>query len=170
MWNIVVLMVLMAVTGVLTLRTSAALVTAQGNLASTTAAEMGIYRAAVIDYFSDNDVVATQVNTAALKRGGYLPRWSRMYQDAGELKWRNYRDADGVIYVYAARVANKHLAESSLAAELAKLAHHSVLFGVYRSSTASLHPPSGGSTPVPPLALSGMSIQDGAPLWLAMRK
>jgi hypothetical protein len=165
MWNFVVLAALIAATGVYANRNQQTLDAAQGSLAASTAADMGIYRSAVIDYFSDHDLTSTSVSTASLKSGGYLPEWSRMYQQSTPLLWRNYRDADGVIYVYAASRPAQ-----DLNAELAQLARNSVLLGFYRSGLPTLQSPVSGDTGIPITALSPMSIQDGAPVWIAMKK
>ena len=165
MWNAVVLAVMIAAAGVYTTRNLQTVDQAHQELASADAAEVGIYRNAVIDYFSDHDVVNTSVSTASLKSGAYLPSWSRLYQQSGALSWANYRDADGVIYVYATSLPPRNLA-----AELAQLARNSVLLGVYDSAHATLQSPVYGETHIPVTALSSLSIPNGAPVWLAMTK
>lgn len=165
MWNVAVLAVLISVAGVYTTRNFQSLDNAHSNLAASLAAEMGIYRSAVIDYFSDHDLLATSVSTATLKSGGYLPGWSRMYQQSTPLTWSNYRDANGVIYVYGTS-----LPDQNLAGELVQLARNSVLFGVYNSTLSTLQSPVSGNTGIPISAISGMSIPDGAPVWIAMKK
>jgi len=163
MWNLVVLLVVMALAGVLANRSAQNLDAVQGDLAASMAAEMGIYRTAVIRYFVDHDLSNTGVSTAALKSGGYLPPWSRMAQQSAPLIWSNYRDAGGVIYVYATS-----LPPQNLGAELARLAHNSVLVGAYSSSSGFLQSPIEGTTKISLSALAGKSIPDGAPVWIAI--
>lgn len=163
MWNVVVLAVLISVAGVYAVRNYQALDHAQVGLAAGMAAEMGIYRSAVVRYFSEHDVFDASVDTATLKSAGYLPPWSRMYQQSTPLIWRNYRDPAGVIYVYAAS-----LPAQNLAAELARLAGNSLLFGVYRASAANLQSPVAGDTGISLAALAGKAIPDGAPVWIAL--
>jgi len=165
MWNVAVLTVLISVAGVYTARNFQTLDTAHGNLAASTAAEMGVYRNAVVDYFSDHDLRSVSVPTATLKSGGYLPSWSRLYQQAAALEWSNYRGADGVIYIYANR-----LPAQNLAGELAALARNTVLVGIYSSASSTLQSPVYGDTGIPISAISGMSIPEGAPVWIAMTK
>jgi len=165
MWNVAVLVILIAVAGVYTTRNVQTLDAVQGSLDASNAAEMGIYRQAVIDYFSAHDLRATSVAAATLRSSGYLPAWTRMYQQGGALAWSNYRDANGVIYVYALGVPDR-----SLAGELVRLARHSVLLGGYDGNSATLQSPVHGNTGIPISALSGRSIPDGAPVWIAMTK
>lgn len=165
MWNVAVLVVLISLAGVYATRNLQSLDAAQDSLAASDAAEMGIYRQAVIDYFSVNDLRGTSVAAATLKSGGHLPAWSRLYQQAGALAWSNYRDANGVIYVYALAVPDRNLA-----GELAQLARHSVLLGIYERASPTLQSPVHGNTGIPISVLSGRSIPDGAPVWIAMTK
>lgn len=164
MWNFAVLVFLVAVAGSYAARNMQALERADAGLAAATAAEMAIYREAVVGYFEQHDLRSTAVATSTLKSGGHLPSWSRMYQQATPLAWGNYRDAHGVIYVYGTSLPARNLS-----AELARLAHNSVLVGVYRSGAATLQSPVTGATHIPVTALAGMAIPDGAPLWVAMR-
>lgn len=165
MWNFAVLAVLMSVAGVYAVKNAQSLDGAQDGLATATAAEMGIYRGAVIAYFSDHDQLATSVDDDTLKSGGYLPGWSSMSQPRTQLAWRNYRDAGGVIYVYTNTLPTRNLS-----AELVQLARNSMLFGVYRSGSPNLQSPVYGDTGIPLAALAGMSVPDGAPVWIAMKK
>jgi len=165
MWNLVVLLVLMSLAGVLANRSAQHLDAVQGDLAAGMAAEMGIYRTAVVRYFAEHDVTNMGVSTAALKSGGYLPAWSRMAQQSTPLIWSNYRDAGGVVYVYATS-----LPPHNLGAELARLAHNSVLVGAYSTSSSFLQSPVEGNTKIPVSALAGKSVPDGAPVWIATRQ
>jgi hypothetical protein len=162
MWNVVMLAVLMSVAGIYVTRNHQTVDRAEAGLAAGMAAEMGVYRGAVARYFSEHDLLAASVSTATLKSGGYLPPWSRMYQQSTPLIWSNYRDAGGVIYVYATS-----LPAQDLAGELARLAHNSVLLGVYRASAGTLHSPVAGDTGISLAALAGRAIPDGAPVWIA---
>jgi hypothetical protein len=165
MWNVAVLAILMSVAGVYAVRNAQSLETAHDNLTASTAADMAIYRSAVIDYFSANPgAVSTSVDTAALKAPvAYLPTWSRMSQQSEPLIWKNYRDANGVIYVYATQMPGQNLT-----AELAQLAHNSVLFGIYRGT--GMYSAAGGNSGISLAAIPKGTIKEGAPVWLAMNK
>ncbi|EJN02925.1 type IV pilus biogenesis protein PilM [Herbaspirillum sp. YR522] len=165
MWNAAVMAILIAVAGVYATRNTETLDNVQAAQAASMAAEMGIYRNAVINYFSEHASSYNTVSTAVLKSGGYLPSWSRLYQQAAPLAWNNFRDATGVIYIYATA-----LPERNLNAELASLAQNSVLFGIYDSTTNRLQSPVAGDTLIPTTAISAMSIPNGAPVWIAMIK
>lgn len=164
MWNIAVLAVLMAVAGIYAGATMRSVDRAQDQMAAAMAAEMGIYRQAVIGYFGDHDLLATEVGSAALKAGGYLPGWTGMAQQSAPLVWSNYRDANGVIYVYATRAPARNFD-----GELARLARNSLLAGSYGSG-GTLRSAALGDTGIPLAALAGKSIQVGAPVWLAGRQ
>lgn len=165
MWNAAVVAILIAVAGVFATKNSRTLDGVQASLAASTAAEMGIYRNAVINYFTAHDSSPGVVTTASLKSGGYLPSWSRLYQQSTPLAWSNYRDASGIIYIYTTTLPDRNLV-----AELARLAQNSVLFGVYDSTTNKLQSPAAGNTNIPTSAISAMSIPNGAPVWIAMIK
>lgn len=161
MWNIVVLVVMMAVAGIYASAGMRSVDRAQDQLAAAMAAEMGIYRQAVIGYFSDHDLLGTGVSSDALKTGGYLPGWSRMAQQAAPLAWNNYRDANGVIYVYATSPPARNFD-----GELARLARNSLLAGTY-GSAGTLRSVTAGDTGIALGALAGSAIQVGAPVWIA---
>lgn len=165
MWNAVVLAVLIAVAGVYATKNLQTHDLTRDNLNDSVAAEMGIYRNAVIDYFSSNDLYNASVSSATLKSGGFLPAWSKLYQQTTPLAWGNYRSASGVIYVFAVS-----LPTSNIASEVMQLSQNSILVGTYRSGYSTLQSPVYGDTGIPVSDISGMSISDGAPVWIAMTK
>ena len=165
MWNAAVMAVLIAVAGIYATRSAQTVDVARQSQAASVAAEMAMYRNAVVDYFTANDFNSTTVSTTALKNGGYLKPWTRMSQQGTPLLWSNWRDANGIIYIYATS-----LPAQNLTGELARLAYNSVFFGLYDSSLPTLQSPVSGDTHIPISAISGKSIPNGAPVWIAMTK
>lgn len=165
MWNAVVLAVLIAVAGVYATKNLQGQDLSRGNLTDSVAAEMGIYRNAVVNYFSSNDVYGVSVSTATLKSGGFLPAWSKLFQQTTPLAWGNYRSASGTIYIFALSLPTQNIAS-----EVMQLSQNSILVGIYRSSASTLQSPVYGDTGIPVSDISGMSIPDGSPVWIAMTK
>lgn len=164
MWNAVVLAVLIGVAGVYTTRNLQTVDAGQLNALTASAAEMGSYRAAVVAYFSANNLYSTSVSTATLKAGGYLPSWSRMFQQTAPLRWGNYRDGAGIIYVYSLAVPDRNLVDALLA-----MSQNSILVSVYDSAHSNLQSPLFGDSGFPAAALvSAVAIPNGAPVWIAM--
>jgi len=165
MWNIVVLVVFATATGVYGIRHSQTTNVMQGQVASSVAADMALYRDAVISYFSMTNQRNFSVSFDALKTGGMLPSWSTLSQSSNVPPWSNYCDANGIIYVYATS-----LPSTNIVGELTVLSRNSMLVGTYQSSSATLHSPVFGDTNIPVTALAGKSLPDGAPVWIAMTK
>lgn len=165
MWNIAVLVVLMAAAGIYGTRNLETLNVTQGHVAGAVAADMALYRDAVVRYFSATNQLNASVSFAALKTTGMLPSWTTLYQNSSAPIWNNYRDASGIIYVYAAS-----LPADNILTELARLSHNSMLVGTYRTGAATLQSPVFGDTLIPVTALAGRSLPDGAPVWIAMIK
>ncbi len=165
MWNIAILVIMMAIAGGYLTRSMQTSDQLHGRVAMSVASEMGIYRDAVISYFSDNNLINSSVSFAVLKSSGALPAWTRMAQSASAPIWNNYRDANGIIYVYAATLPTQNIA-----GELAAFSHDSIMVGLYRSAATTLQSPIYGDTNIPLTALSGKSVPDGAPVWIAMTK
>lgn len=165
MWSLVVATVLVSATGVYSLMCERTLTAAQSNAALEVAGSMALYRQAVVDYFTANDVRGTSVSLAALKSSHMLPTWSLLYQQGAAPIWGNYRDANGIIYIYA-----MSLPAASVVDEMARLSNNSVLAGTYRNNAATLQSAVFGDTHIPVTVLAGKSIPDGAPVWIAMTK
>lgn len=165
MWNVAVMAILVAVAGVYATRNAQTLDDAQATKAVSMAADMAIYRNAVVDYFTATNIKPGVASKNALVSGNYLPAWSRMTTQTTPLMWNNYRDAAGIIYIYATE-----LPKTNLTGELASLAQNSILFGTYDSTTNRLWSPTAGSTNIPTTSISSLSIPNGAPVWLAMIK
>jgi len=165
MWNMAVLVVLLAVTGVYVTRNMETADAAQISLAGALAGEMSVYRTAVTEYFSAHDLYGLSVSTATLKSSGALPSWSKLFQQNTPLIWRNYRDGNGVIYIFSSS-----LPAFDITAEIASLSQNSMLAGFYKSGSATLQSPVFGDTNIPLTALAGMSVPNGAPVWIAMTK
>lgn len=165
MWSLVVATVLVSAAGVYSITCERTLTAAQSNATLEVAGGMALYRQAVVDYFSQNDVRDTSVSLAALKSARTLPTWSVLYQQSGAPIWGNYRDVNGIIYIYATS-----LPPASVVDEMASLSSNSVLAGTYRRNAATLQSAVFGDTHIPVTALAGKSIPDGAPVWIAMTK
>jgi len=163
MWGLIVALVMIAAGGFYCSTSSQQLAVVQSNLCRETASEMALYRQAVIDYFSANDLRGTSVSIEALKSARALPSWSLLYQQSDRLIWSNYRDQDGIIYVYGTS-----LPSINILADLAQLSGNSVLVGVYRTGKSTLQSGVFGDTGIPVTALAGRAIPDGSPLWIAM--
>ncbi|WP_034300968.1 type IV pilus biogenesis protein PilM [Herbaspirillum sp. RV1423] len=165
MWNIAILVVLVSVAGIYSTKNLQTLAATESRVAGSVASEMAIYRDAVVNYFTVYNLYNTSVSFGALKSSGMLPSWSLMFQKSEAPIWNNYRDAAGVIYIYATA-----LPDDNILGELASLSHNSILAGAYRSSLSNLQSPVFGDTNIPVTALSGKSVPDGAPVWIAMTK
>jgi hypothetical protein len=163
MWSLAVAVVLVSVAAIYSTMGAQTLSVDQSNVAMEVAAGMGLYRQAVINYFTQNDVRGTGVSLATLKSSQMLPTWSILYQQANAPIWDNYRDANGTIYVYATS-----LPSTNIIGEITTLSNNSILVGTYRNSAATLQSAIFGDTNIPVTALAGKSIPDGAPLWIAM--
>lgn len=161
MWNIAVMLVLFSVAGFYATHNREQQDQSQAHVTLAVAGEMAVYRGAVIDYFSRNDLRGTSVTLAALRAAKSLPGWSTIGQGAGAQAWGNYRDGAGLIYVYAAT-----LPAADISADIARLSRNSVLAGVYRRAQPNLQSPVFGDTNIPLTALAGFAVPDGAPVWI----
>ncbi|MBP1313326.1 type IV pilus biogenesis protein PilM [Herbaspirillum huttiense F1] len=163
MWGLIVALAMIAAGGFYCSTSSQQLAVVQSNRVRETAAEMALYRQAVIDYFSANDLRGTSVSIETLKSAHALPSWSLLYQQSDRLIWSNYRDQDGIIYVYGTS-----LPPFNILADLTQLSGNSLLVGVYRSGKSTLQSGLFGDTGIPVTALAGRAVPDGSPLWIAM--
>jgi hypothetical protein len=165
MWSYAALLVLTSAIGAyLTINKEQTAATEQAS-AEALAANMATYRAAVVDYFSANPGVYPSVSIEDLKAAGVLPQWSSLYTQPATSKWANYRDASDIIYVYA----SSPLAVN-ITSDIAALSKNSILTGVYRTGDTALYSPVFGQTQIPLPPLAQVSIPNGSPLWIAMRK
>ena len=129
--------------------------------ASDHAADMGVYRQAVVAWFKANDVNDTSVSLADLKQAGVLPAWSRLSTSPTAALWTNYRDSAGQIYIFPAATG-----APAIVAELLALSRNSLNVGIYRAADHTLWSPVDGTRIALP-SLGGAVIPDGAPVWLA---
>ena len=129
--------------------------------ASDDAANMAIYRQAVVAYFKANDVKDTSVSVADLKQAGVLPAWSRLADNPAATTWANYRDSAGQIYIFPAAARAR-----PIGAELLALSRHSFNVGNYHAADHTLKSPVDGKRVALP-SLGSAAIPDGAPVWLA---
>lgn len=162
MWSIAVMAVMISLVGVYTTMNAERSMAADASVAMNMAGSMLLYRAAVVHYFTEHDVLDTSVSLATLKSANALPAWSTLYQQDSAPLWSNYRDADGTIYIYAIS-----LPAVDITAEITRLSQNTVLTGVYLTGMTTLQSPVFGDTHIPLTALNGKSIPDGAPVWIA---
>lgn len=165
MWNLLVISVLAAMTGVYTGFGQRAFDAADRNVSRETAESMALYREAVILYYTANDMKNHSVDIDVLKSTSLLPTWSTLYTRSAEAIWGNYRAADGTIYVYAITLPAKNMQ-----AELVALSRNSILAGVYRRNGQFLYSPVFGDTGISLAALAGKEIPDNAPVWIGYRR
>lgn len=125
------------------------------------AAAMASYRGAVAAWFDAHPAAAGSAPYQALLDEGLLPGWATL--DAGQ--WGNYRDADGVIFVFPARALPVDIDAALLA-----LSDNSPLVGRLQAGGAGQRQfvsLLGGMPGVPVPAAAPLPAASGAPLWLA---
>jgi type II secretory pathway pseudopilin PulG len=164
MWALAVTVALAAVTGVYMLPAQRSLMAVQDQNARELAESMGLYRQAVVAYFSANNSTLTSVQLTSLKTAGFIPTWSTLYTQSSTSIWANYRDSAGNIFIYPTT-----LPSTSITSELLALSQNAVTVGVYRASDRSVYSPADG-TRVSFSSLNNVSIPDAAPVWLARGK
>lgn len=163
MWSAIFVTAMAALTGFYMLPAERDYLATESLQARDMAASMGIYRQAVVAYFSAHDVSDTSVDFGALKASGALPHWSALYAGGAASAWGNYRDSAGVIYIYPAAPA-----PPGIVAEVLKLSRNSMTVGVYRAADHTLYSPVDGSRIA--LAWAGAAaIPDAALVWSAVR-
>lgn len=150
MWILAVIMAFVSVTGIYIVtsyeHTSSVLSTRSQDLA----ANMAVYRSAVIRFAMKNLTYEGSVSDALLA----LPSW---YAPVRNPLWTNHI-SNGMVVVYASAKT-----PVSIVAELAVLSNHSMLAGWKRSSTGTLWSPRRGDTGIP----LSPDIPDGSPVWAA---
>src|SRR3954465_5331 len=105
MWNILVLTVLISVAGYYaTTQEKTGITAVQQAQADNLAGGMAVYREAVVNYFSTHPAQFGSVTLAALDAANVLPSWSTLHTQPATSIWANYRDTDGMIYIYSASV------------------------------------------------------------------
>ncbi|MTV41729.1 hypothetical protein [Duganella radicis] len=162
MWNLLVIVVMAALGGFYLLPAERGHIAAGEQLMREQAGAMGIYRQAVITYFSLHDQTDTSVDISTLRASGLLPAWSPLASPGAAPAWANYRDSAGVIYIYPLAQA-----APNMVGEVLKLSHNSMNVGVYRAADHSLYSPLDGARVA--LAAGTFAIPDGAPVWMAAR-
>lgn len=163
MWSLVIAAVMAALTGFYMMPAERSTMAEKNLEARELAESMGMYRQAVIAYFSAHNVTNTRVGIDTLKSEGMVPTWSTLYTRSATSIWASYRDSTGVIYIYPATPAS-----TNIVSELLKLSQYSMSVGIYRASDHSLYSPVDG-TRVVLASLGGVSIPDTAPVWMAAR-
>lgn len=164
MWQFVVLVVMTMLTGVYSLREHDREADVEQATAESVAGEMAVYREAVITWFSENPNQLQPVPIDTLRSNNLLPVWSTLRTNPAASIWANFRDADGLIYIYATTLPRVNIVN-----EVAKLSQNSVLAGVFRTGDATLHSPVFGNTGIK-LPPAGVPIPNGSPVWIALRR
>lgn len=163
MWNFVIVAVMAALTGFYTLSSERSVANIKDQETRVQAESMGVYRQAVIAYFTAHNVTGTSVDIDTMKNEGMVPTWSTLYTDSAASIWANYRDSAGIIYIYPTTLPSANIVN-----EVLKLSKYSMNVGIYSTSDGSLYSPADGNritlTPLP-----GVSIPDTAPVWMAAR-
>jgi len=165
MWNLFVITVLAAIGSVYTNFGGHAASTMALNKARDMAENMAVYREAVVQYYTINDIKDKSVTLAAMKAAKVVPTWSTLYTTSTDPIWSNYRAADGTIYVYALKLPNM-----DIQTELAYLSRNSYLVGTYKKSGNTLYSPVFGNTGISLAALSSKAVPDNAPVWIGYRR
>lgn len=165
MWNLLVISVLASMAGIYGNLNEQVLYDVQRNDAREIAENMGLYREAVIKYYTAHDTKNYSVSINVLKSENMLPQWSTLYTRSEESTWGNYRAADGTIYVYATE-----LPPANILAELARFSQNSYLIGAYRKTDRTLHSPVFGKTGISLAVLANKSLPDNAPVWIGYRR
>lgn len=163
MWNALIVIVMAALTGFYMMPGERSQIAADNHEARVLAESMGLYREAVVSYFSSPGMGGTSVGIDALKESGMLPAWSALYTRSGQSPWTNYRDSAGIIYIFQERPAGPNIVS-----EVLQLSGNSMNVGIYRASDRSLYSPADGSRVVLTSA-AGAPIPDTALVWLASR-
>jgi hypothetical protein len=165
MWPILVVAIMMSLTGFYQLIDKDGMAAREQARADHIADSMAIYRDAVAAYFTMHPAQFASIDINELKASNALPSWSTLYQDPATSIWRNYRDTDGVIYIYASS-----LPPVNISADIARLSENSLMAGQFRTGDTTLHSPIYGDTGIklPPQAKA--PIPNGSPVWIAMRK
>lgn len=163
MWNILVVVVIASLTGLYANIDKKYLLANENTEAANLAKDMAIYREAVIAYFSQNPAVYQGVDLDTLKAANVLPPWSTLYARPHTSIWANYRDTDGMIYIYASP-----LPATNVFPEVMKLTQNSVMVGVFRTGDTTLFSPVLGDTKrkLPPSG--NVAIPEGSPVWIAI--
>jgi hypothetical protein len=161
MWSAIVVAVMAALTGFYMLPAERSRMVVENLQAREQAESMGVYRQAVVAYFSAHDVSDTSVDIYTLKQSGVVPAWSTLHTRPSN--WANYRDHAGVIYIFPST-----LASANIVGEVLKLSRYSMNVGVYRASDHTLYSPLDG-TRIALAPLGATAIPDTAPVWMASR-
>jgi hypothetical protein len=165
MWPLLIVAVMMSLTGFYQLIDKDGMAAREQARADHIAESMAIYRDAVAAYFTLHPAQFESIDINELKASKVLPSWSTLYQQPATSIWSNYRDTDGLIYIYASSPP-----PVNISAEIVKLSENSKLAGQFRTDDTTLHSPAYGDTGIklPPPAKA--PIPNGSPVWIALRK
>jgi hypothetical protein len=164
MWNVLVLVVLLSVGGYYATQSQERVIALDNAQAAQLADSMALYRQAVVAYFDAHPAQNGSVSMATLQSSNALPAWSTLSSQPAASMWANFRDTDGMIYIYAAK-----LPPHSIANDIVRLSQNSVLTGVFRTGDTTLHSPVFGDTGIKLPAPASVSIPNGSPVWIATR-
>ena len=162
MWHIAIVVSLVSLAGLYASFDKPRLLASENVTAVNMARDMAHYREAVITYYAQNPGAYPSVDNAVLIEANVLPSWSTLQNRPTLPMWTHYRDADGMLYVYAVVVP-----KANLVPELMKLTQNSVLVGVYRTGDTSLYSPVHGDTGRKLPASGSVAIPEGSPVWIA---
>lgn len=165
MWGLVIAMVMMSLTGLyMNINKQQAANVEQARM-ERMADNMAVYREAVARYFGSHPAEYGRVGNQVLRAGNALPEWYVPPSAANAWDWVNYRDTNGLIYIYASSAL-----PFEITADIVRLSRNSVLAGSYRSGDATLYSPRYGSTNVPMPEIAMADIPHGSPVWVTHAK
>lgn len=163
MWHVLMILAVASLSGLYATIDKKSLLANENVDAVNMARDMAHYREAVIAYFAQNPTAYQSVDFATLQEANVLPAWSPLYAKPTVTTWANYRDTDGMIYVYASTPP-----ASNLLPELMKLTQNSVMVGVYRTGDTTLYSPVLGDTRRKLPSSGSVVIPEGSPVWISI--
>lgn len=161
MWNLAAMLVLLSLTGFYAMADKNGPAVIQTPPPMPIAQNMALYREAVITWFTDHPGdFNTSVPLATLTSWSAQPTWLALAQSPTTSIWRNYRDANGVIYIYAAS-----LPPVNIVPDIVEMSQYSRYAGMFRTGDTTLFSPFMGDTQI---ALpAAVTFTNGSPIWVA---
>jgi type II secretory pathway pseudopilin PulG len=165
MWPILVVAIMVTLASFYRTVDKEGIATAEQARADQIAESMAVYRNAVRLYFTQHPNEFESIDINKLRAADALPSWSTLYQKPATSIWANYRDTDGVIYIYASSPP-----PANITADIARLSQNSLYAGVFRTGDTTLFSPVYGNTGIKLPPQSKAAIPNGSPVWIAMRE
>lgn len=159
MWIVWIVTALAAVSGFYSISTQRIETNLAAAKSEDLAANMAVYRNAVIEYLAANPGITGPAAVPDAALATVYPAWYRPWPN-----WANYLSADGMITIYAAAVPEQRIT-SQIEAE----SHHSILAGEANAALGGgyLYSTRFGRTNIP--LPDTITIPNGSPVWMANR-